>query len=511
MKNISQTIILLWAYIFLSSCFAIRYSKSDSQVISADCVGVNCATALKNITCQPLINGSQATYIYAGGSAALPTISSNCSNQDANFNWTVKKADGSFVTSEVSGLSGANPANVDFVNLGQGTYYVFLNASQPNSGLASYQSSLPLEFIVPGSSVGSGLTCDPKINTNTTSVTVGSADKNPSITANCLPVAASYFWSVTKNNLPVLVSGLSGAKSAPNFKALGDGIYKLNLYATAIGSTHWQSAVALTVNVKGVTAAGASVNCNPRVNGELTSIVIDSASAKPLVSANCLQKNIKYNWTVTRNGNPIAISDLENANSNPDFLSAGKAVYNIYLSATAENLDAWSSSVPLTVIVSEAANSTALHCSPRLNKTALSENLLKGAKNPLVSAGCSSSEAKYNWLVYKDGKKVDIEKLAGATSTGNFSQAGEGTYQVYLIATAENLNSFVSVSPLIIRVQNEETVHREVKYEKTISAANNKVDIMLVVDDSKSMLEDNTKLSQKLEAFVKDLTKSGVD
>ena len=162
-------------------------------------------------------------------------------------------------------------------------------------------------------------------------------------------------------------------------------------------------------------------------------------------------------------------------------------------------------------MVEESAASTALQCSPRLNKTELAANLLKGAKNPVVTSGCSSADAKHTWLVYKDGKKVEIEKLGGATSTANFSQAGEGTYQIYLNASVDGLNSYASLYPLTVKVQNEELTYREVQYEKTISEKDNKVDILLVVDDSKSMLEDNTKLSQKLEAFVKDLTKSGLD
>jgi hypothetical protein len=509
MKNTSQTIFLLWASIFLSSCFAIKFSKSDNQTINADCVGSNCATALKAIDCKPSINGSQITYTYSGN--VLPTILSQCTEKNAEFNWTVKKADGSVVTSAVTGLNGANPSGVDFRILGQGTYYVFLHVFQPNSGNANYHSTLPLEFVVPGPAIGSGLTCDPKINLNTTNTTVGLADKNPSLAANCLPVAASYYWTVTKNNFPVLVSGLSGANSTPNFKALGDGIYKINLYATAIGLTHWESAVPLTVNIKDSVTPTKTVSCNPRLNGELTSLNINSASANPLVTANCLQKNVKFNWSVTKNGNLILVSDLIGANSNVDFLSFGKGVYNIYLNAAAENFEYWHSSVPLTVVVEEASTSTALSCAPRLNKTELAANLLKGAKNPLVTAGCSSADAKYTWLVYRDGKKVEIEKLNGASSTGNFSQAGEGTYQVYLVATVDNLNSYVSPYPLTIKIHGEELTYREVSYEKTISKADNKVDILLVLDDSKSMLEDNKKLSQKLGTFVNDLTKLGVD
>jgi hypothetical protein len=100
MKNISRTIVLLWAYIFLSSCFVIKFSKSDSQTISADCVGTNCATALKSINCKPLINGSQITYTYGGSTGVLPSISSNCGDSSGEYTWKVKKADGSFMTSE---------------------------------------------------------------------------------------------------------------------------------------------------------------------------------------------------------------------------------------------------------------------------------------------------------------------------------------------------------------------------------------------------------------------------
>ena len=451
------------------------------------------------------------TYTYTGSSGTLPSISSNCTTNKAEFNWTVKKADGSIVSAAVSSLTGSNPTNVDLTFLGQGAYYIFLNASEMKSGLASYQATLPLELIVPGSSVGSGLTCDPKINSNTTNVTVSASDKNPTIEANCLPLAAYYYWTVTKNNLPVLVSGLSGAKSVPNFKSLGEGSYKVNLYATAIGSTHWQSAVSLNVNVKGLATPTVGVNCNPRLNGVLTSVHLDSASTMPLVAANCLQKNVKYNWVVTKNGQPVVLSDLSGANSNPDFLKLGKGVYNLYLNASVDNLEAWNTSTPLTVVVTEASASTSLQCSPRLNKSEISVNLLKGAKNPVVSAGCSSTVSSYTWLVFKNGQKIEIEKLEGASSTGNFSQAGEGTYLVYLLATNDMLNSYVSSAPLTVNVQNEEVDYREINYEKNITDAVNKVDILLVVDDSKSMLEDNAKLANKLEVFVKNLSKFGLD
>lgn len=52
---------------------------------------------------------------------------------------------------------------------------------------------------------------------------------------------------------------------------------------------------------------------------------------------------------------------------------------------------------------------------------------------------------------------------------------------------------------------------RDVNYSAIVQPPDNKLDIMLVVDNSNSMLADNQKLAQKLSTFVNDLQSSSID
>lgn len=52
---------------------------------------------------------------------------------------------------------------------------------------------------------------------------------------------------------------------------------------------------------------------------------------------------------------------------------------------------------------------------------------------------------------------------------------------------------------------------RDVVFNYTVAPADNQVDILLVVDDSNSMYEDNLRLAQKLSSFVADLASSGMN
>lgn len=52
---------------------------------------------------------------------------------------------------------------------------------------------------------------------------------------------------------------------------------------------------------------------------------------------------------------------------------------------------------------------------------------------------------------------------------------------------------------------------RDVVLNKTVQPYDNQVDILLVVDDSNSMLQDNLKLAQRLGGFVQNLTNSGLN
>lgn len=52
---------------------------------------------------------------------------------------------------------------------------------------------------------------------------------------------------------------------------------------------------------------------------------------------------------------------------------------------------------------------------------------------------------------------------------------------------------------------------REITTTKTVSVLDNQLDILLVIDDSNSMLADNQRLAQRLQSFVSDLTTAGFD
>lgn len=55
------------------------------------------------------------------------------------------------------------------------------------------------------------------------------------------------------------------------------------------------------------------------------------------------------------------------------------------------------------------------------------------------------------------------------------------------------------------------TTLRDVQYNHQVSASNNKLDIVLVIDDSSSMLPDNQKLAANLSGFISKLQSSNID
>lgn len=491
-----------------TSCAPVKFTKSDTITVSGTGTGLG-----NSIVCDPKINTSLTTFTYTSLTSGFPSISSNCTPSDGDYTWVVKKADATVITTTIPGLSGANPANVDFTVLGQGNYYVYLTSSKTGSGLNPFNATTPLEFIVPGPGVGSSLTCDPKLNSTLTSITLGSADSNAVVTANCSPAAATYTWTATKDGSPFTIAGLSGASSTPDIKSLGAGTYRLYLYATATGSVHWESSSPLTVVVQSTptTPTGGVIDCSPRINGSLTNLTLTSASPNPLISGNCLPSNVQYTWSVTKNGSNVSVPGLSGANSNPDFLSLGTGTYLIYLTASSPNYTSWNTTTPLMITVDNTGPTLTLNCAPRLNNTSVAVTITPSGANPLVTSGCNPSTVTHNWSVFKNGQPITISGLSGASSTGNFISAGLGTYYIYLTASAPGYNSYVSPSPLEVTVANANSTTRPVVYEKLVSPTDNKVDILVVLDDSNSMAPDNAKLAQRLQGFVSDLTASGID
>jgi hypothetical protein len=507
MNAIKGFFVLIFVGLFLSSCAPVKFSKSDTIFVKQTCESAECLAT--TISCNPQINSAATTFTYATG-AALPGITSNCSPSNNDYTWTVKRADSSEVSAAIPGLSGENPTGVNFTSLGSGTYYVFLTASQSGSGFNPYVASTPLEFIVPG--VGNGLTCDPKLNATLTSVTLNQADANAVVSANCSPAAGSYMWTATKDNVTITIPGLSGATSTPDIKALGVGVYKLSLYATTTGSQHWQSSTPLTVNVaQTAPPVYPPILCSPRINASLTSLTLTSASPNPLISANCIPSDVQYVWSVTKNGNTVALPSLAGANSNPNFMSLGTGTYLVYLLASGTGKSPWNTTTPLTITVDTSTGGQTLSCAPRLNGTSVSITVALNGTNPVVTSGCMPSTVTHTWSVFKAGAPITIAGLAGPTSNANFTAAGLGTYYIYLTASAAGYNTYVSPSPLEVTVAAAYNPYRNIVYQKLVQPSDNKVDILMVFDDSNSMAPDNAKLAQRLQNFVSDLTASGID
>lgn len=500
---------ILTSVFSLQSCAPVKFAKSDQIVVNPNVINTT-----NTVACTPRINNAQTTFTYSG--SALPNIISQCQPSNISYAWTVKRADQSIINSAIPGLSGVNPANVDFNTLGAGAYYVYLTATDTSGQYSPYVATTPLEFIVPGSNIGNSLTCDPKLNSTFTSVAINTTDNNPTVSSNCAPLAGSYIWTVFKDSNPtaVVISGLSGATSIPDFKSFGPGQYRIYLYATASGSAHWQSANPLSVTVAEtiVPPTLTQIQCTPRINGTLTTLNVTSSSANPLISANCNPANIQYNWTVTRNGQTIAVPGLGGSNSNPNFLGLGVGTYLIYLTASHPNNLPWSTTAPLILTVDSAnTSSLTLNCAPRLNSTFVSVSIAANGTNPTLTSSCNPSSAVNEWIVYRNGQPVTIAGIGGASSIPDFISAGPGTYQIYLTSNLSGYNTFVLADPLEVIVGPAVVPLRHVTYNKTVLVTDNKVDILLVVDDSNSMSPENTKIAQRLQGFVNDLTASNID
>jgi len=490
-----------------SSCAPVQFSKSETFKVGE--------TGVKDtVQCDPRIAPNATSYTYTTDSSlALPNVLSNCKSSDLTYEWTIKKSDMAVVNVSVPTLTGANPQSVDMRTLGAGTYYVFLNARDNTGQLAAFNAQTPLEFVVSSSNIGNSLTCDPKLNETLTTVVLNANDANPKVTANCNLANTNYIWTVTKNSATITIAGLSGAMSTPDFKSYGLGTYKISLYATAPNSAHWRSSTPLTVTVNELpTNELPSIACSPRINGQVTNITLSSSANKPLISANCVPSDSTYNWVVKKSGETITVVDLAGANSNPDFMSLGMGTYMIYLTASKTGYKNWVTTTPLQITVDNSGGLTpVVNCSPRLNNELVSVTLQEQTSNPRLNSNCIPATAIPEWTVYKNGVPVVIANIGGVSSTPDFQSAGIGTYYIFLTARLSGYNSYVLPAPLEVTITAKPEEYRTVTYTKNVLATDNKVDILLVVDDSNSMLSDNRKLADKLQGFVSGLTNVGID
>ena len=505
MKQILLGVVTSMTLLGMVACAPVKFTKSDNQKVEVD-TGVTGTS----IGCNPRISPNLTTYTYA--STGNPSLLSNCTQSGLNYEWNIKRSDSSVVSVSIPNLSGANPANIDLRTLGEGTYYIFLTARDPNGTAAPYVATTPLELVVPGAGTGNSLTCDPKINSTLTSITLQSTDANPTITANCTPAAGNHIWTVTKDGSAITIAGLSGSSSAPNIKGYGAGVYRISLYATASGSAHWQSSMPLTVTVVAAPEPQVQIACNPKINGSLNAITVTSTTNNPLISANCLPSDVNYDWRVTKNGANVSVPALNDANSNPDFSALGNGTYLIYLTATKANHVTWNTTSPLTITVNNSGgNNLTIDCSPRINNDSTAVTITSATGNPTINANCVPNTVTYTWTVQRNGAPVAIGGLGGATSTPDFVGAGLGTYFVYLTAQQSGYNAYSIPTPLEVTVATAPALTRRVTLAKDVKVTDNKVDIVLIVDDSNSMLADNRKLAERLQGFVNNLSTQNVD
>lgn len=255
-----------------------------------------------------------------------------------------------------------------------------------------------------------------------------------------------------------------------------------------------------------------AITCNPSINGGSTSVTLTPSSSNPTINANCSPSSVDYTWTVTRNGTPVTINGLNGATSTPDFLTAGPGTYLITLDANAVGWSGYHLGTPLQVVVQGGGGGSGgtITCNPKLNGSSTSVTVTASSQNPTVSANCSPSSVSYVWTVQRGGSPVTVGGLSGSSAVGDFWSAGAGTYQIYLSATQTGYTGYTQSSPLTVTVNppSTGTPHSDTH---NITVSNNKLDVLLIIDDSSSMLADNTRLATRLEGFVNSLSAEGFD
>lgn len=251
------------------------------------------------------------------------------------------------------------------------------------------------------------------------------------------------------------------------------------------------------------------IQCSPSMNGGSTVVTLSPTGPNPSLAANCNPSGVNYAWTVTRNGTVVSINGLSGANSVPDFVAAGPGTYEIGFTATATGWTTYTLGTPLVVTVQNPNPGTPnITCSPSINGSQTSITL--GATNPQIDANCNPAGVSYVWTVTRGGSTVTVPGLSGATSTPDFLTAGAGTYSISLSATQTGYTGYTSPSPLTVTVP---AVNPGTPQDDThnITVQNNRLDILLVIDDSKSMLADNQRLAARMQGFVNDLSSAGMD
>lgn len=256
-----------------------------------------------------------------------------------------------------------------------------------------------------------------------------------------------------------------------------------------------------------------SITCNPMLNGSTATVTLSTTSTNPTLTANCNPSGVNYSWTVTLGGSPVTINGLTGSSSQPDFVDAGPGTYQISLTASAVGYTNYVSPNPLTVVVQPASPTPtqSLVCNPTINGNLTSITL--STTNPTIAANCTpSTNVGYVWTTQTNGSNVTISGLVGSSSTPDFLSAGPGTYSIWLNASLLGYNSYTSTASLKVIVPSGGGGGGTPQHDTdTVSLQNNKLDVLVVIDDSNSMLKDNQRLAARLEGFINDLSAQGFD
>lgn len=287
--------------------------------------------------------------------------------------------------------------------------------------------------------------------------------------------------------------------------------FLLVLITLSCAKVNFGKQIASTGGSDQVTATGTAVQCTTYLNDHATTATVTSSAQNPKVIAECQPSQVTYSWTVTKSpSSVVTINGLEGASSTGDFFSAGAGTYSVVLTASASGYTDYTSS-PLTVTVQStvAPNTPSITCSVTLNGSATSVTVPAGGTNPTVAAVCQPADGAYVWSVTKDGVTATVPGLNGSSSTPQFSSMPPGRYLVYVQVSRTGYQAYQMTTPLTVTVTAAST--RTVTLTKTVTAQDNQLDILLVVDDSNSMLANSQKLAARLQGLVTDLGTAGFD
>lgn len=253
-----------------------------------------------------------------------------------------------------------------------------------------------------------------------------------------------------------------------------------------------------------------SIACDVYFNSHVTAVTLASSSQNPDLYADCVPSNVTLNWSVHNAANAVvSINGLQGAHSQPDFFAAGSGVYSITLNAAASGYSDFNSSALTATVNAGGTALPTISCDVQVNGQYAPVNITQGGSNPHFTANCNPSSGSYVWTVTSGSTNVTVAGLTGSDSTPDFEALPAGTYNVSVQVSKNGYQTYYQPSPLQIVVAAKPL--KAMSFDTTVTAQNNQLDILLIIDDSNSMLADNLKLADKLKGFVDGLSSSGFD